>query len=71
MIRVDGYLKLRDYLSQLRIARLLLAPFRIPVARSLLRGIDQTLLQMCPPDIRMRHEFNRWAGKGVGREHGA
>ncbi len=46
-------------------ARLVLAPFRAPAVRNLLRGLYRTLLRLYAPDIRLRREFNRWAQNGM------
>ena len=68
MVLVDGYFRLRAHLSQHPIARRLLAPFRHPVVRNLLRRIDQTLLRWFPQPVCSRHVFNSMAGSGLGEK---
>jgi arsenite methyltransferase len=65
MAGINGYLRLRQHLSR-PFPRRLLASCRAPGVRNFLRGLDRTLLRFYPPDIRLRHEFNRWAKKGLG-----
>ena len=69
MIPVKTYLRLRGY-SRLPIVRWLLAPFLIPGKPNLLRRLDRALMRLCPGDIRLRHEFNRWAENGFGESMG-
>src|SRR6266852_1237549 len=73
MIPVKTYLRLRGYSLRLPIVRWLLAPFRIPGTPNLLRRLDRALLRLCPPDIRLRRELNRWAenelGESMGLDH--
>jgi arsenite methyltransferase len=65
MVSANTYVRFREYLSR-PIVRPLLAPCRAPLVRNFLRWLDRTLLRVCPPDMRLRHEFNRWAEKGLG-----
>jgi len=59
VIRLRGYLRLRNYLSRAEIARFL-------PARDLLRKLDQAVLRLSPPDVQVRALFNRWAKQGAG-----
>jgi arsenite methyltransferase len=65
LIGFHGYLRLRRYLSRLHILRWLHSSRFVPVGNLLLR-LDRRLLRFFPPDVRLRHEFNLWAEKGLG-----
>ena len=66
MTRFHGYLRLRAYLSRLHIFRRLHSSRFVPV-RNFLQGLDRRVLRFFPPDVRLRHEFNLWAEKGLGK----
>jgi ubiquinone/menaquinone biosynthesis C-methylase UbiE len=63
MIRVHGYLRLRNYLSRLHITRWLLG---FVLVQKFLGALDRGMLWLYPPDVRLRHEFNHWAEEGLG-----
>jgi len=63
MVHIHRYLRLRDYISQLHITRWLLG---FVLVRRFLVALDRWLLRLCPPDVRLRHEFNLWAENGLG-----
>jgi len=69
LVRVDDYLRLRQHLARLRITRRLV--LRLGPLRSFLDGLDRKLLRLYPADIRLRHEFNLWAEKGLGESMAA
>jgi ubiquinone/menaquinone biosynthesis C-methylase UbiE len=39
---------------------------RLTAVAHRLPGFDRVLRRWYPPEVRLRHEFNRWAGKGLG-----
>jgi SAM-dependent methyltransferase len=63
-VRLHGYLRLRRQLSRLRMTRHLVS--RLAPLACFLQEIDRRLLRLHPADIRLRHEFNLWAEKGLG-----
>lgn len=63
-MRLHGYLRLRRRLSRLRITQHVVS--RLAPVAYFLHEIDRGLLRLHPPDIRLRHEFNLWAEKGLG-----
>jgi SAM-dependent methyltransferase len=60
---VSGYI--RRHLSRLHTIGGLLA-LRFTAVAHRLPGFDRILRRWYPPEVRLRHEFNRWAGKGLG-----
>ena len=63
-MRLHGYLRLRRQLSRLRMIQHLVS--RLAPLACFLQEIDRRLLRLHPADIRLRHEFNLWAEKGLG-----
>jgi len=55
----------RRQLAQLHTIGGLLA-LRLTAVAHCLPGFDRILRRWYPPEVRLRHEFNRWAGKGLG-----
>ena len=59
MIGVRAYLRLRRALTPAR-------GFPFSAGRRLLRLVDAAALRLCPPEVRVRQHFNRWAKQGAG-----
>jgi SAM-dependent methyltransferase len=56
---------IRRQLAQLHTIGGFLA-LRLTAVAHRLPGFDRILRRWYPPEVRLRHEFNRWAGKGLG-----
>src|SRR5438105_2966481 len=64
MTGTHTYLRLRRYLSRWGAERRLK---QLPLLQRLVGTIDRQLLRLYPPDVRLRHEFNRWVDNGKGK----
>jgi SAM-dependent methyltransferase len=56
---------IRRHLPRLHTIGGLLA-LRLTAVAHRLPGFDRILRRWYPPEVRLRHEFNRWAGRGLG-----
>jgi SAM-dependent methyltransferase len=65
MMAFDMPLRLRRYVSRLQTVADVLA-LRLIAAGHSLPWLDRMLRRLYPPEVRLRHEFNRWAEKGLG-----